>query len=118
MRLVDESEDLDIPPLKRRKSEASSRAARSATLLNAFTHVIGESIKNFSVPKVRTMENYEATLGIRPAKPLQAWLLAAIPNSAVPGEPLTPSASSFNEEFLVDVGHILEEDVVGKLGKS
>lgn len=117
LRLVDEPEDSDVLALKRKKTERSEAGLGPeglAAFLGAFTQMIGQSKKNFpSKPKVYSVEEFEAALGFRPARPLAAKSIATMPISTEPVESSFTSAFGSSEESLVNVEQILKEVAEG-----
>ncbi|KAE8076344.1 hypothetical protein FH972_015001 [Carpinus fangiana] len=62
-------------------------------------------MKEFPVPKPRTIERFETAHGIKPivAWPIATWPIAAWPLDMVPSKPMTSSSFELEEDYLVDV---------------
>jgi hypothetical protein len=67
-------------------------------------------MKEFPVPKPRTIERFETAHVIKPiiAWPIVAWPIAAWPLNMVPSKPMTLSSFKSEKDSLVDVAYILE----------
>lgn len=114
-RVVEEPEESF---LKRQKFENCSGVSKKVDPHEVFASIVGDSMKEFPMPKPRTIKRVEAANGIKPivARPITAWPIAARPLNVVPSEPMTPSSFKSEEDSLVNVAHILE-DIAARRGK-